>query len=44
MLNLSNVEVIYDKVFLAIRGVSLSVDEGSMVALLGRTARARARP
>src|SRR5690606_17437505 len=35
MLNLSNVEVVYDKVFLAIRGVSLSVDEGSMVALLG---------
>src|SRR5690606_34592797 len=35
MLNLSNVEVVYDKVFLAIRGVSLSVEQGGMVALLG---------
>src|SRR5699024_2299850 len=35
MLTLENVEVIYDKVFLAIRGVSLNVQEGSMVALLG---------
>ncbi|MFA5520994.1 MAG: ABC transporter ATP-binding protein [Castellaniella sp.] len=35
MLALENVEVIYDKVFLAIRGVSLSVPEGGMVALLG---------
>ncbi|GGO50760.1 branched-chain amino acid transport system ATP-binding protein [Roseovarius pacificus] len=32
---LSNVEVIYDKVFLAIKGVSLEVGEGEMVALLG---------
>lgn len=35
MLKLSNVEVVYDKVFLAIRGVSLQVNEGGMVALLG---------
>ncbi len=35
MLTLENVEVIYDKVFLAIRGVSLRVQDGSMVALLG---------
>lgn len=35
MLTLSNVEVVYDKVFLAIRGVSLSVEQGGMVALLG---------
>ena len=35
MLSLSNVEVVYDKVFLAIRGVSLSVEDGGMVALLG---------
>lgn len=35
LLALENVEVIYDKVFLAIKGVSLEVEEGSMVALLG---------
>ncbi len=35
MLNLSNVEVVYDRVFLAIRGVSLKLDEGGMIALLG---------
>jgi branched-chain amino acid transport system ATP-binding protein len=35
LLTLNNVEVAYDKVFLAIKGVSLSVEEGSMVALLG---------
>jgi branched-chain amino acid transport system ATP-binding protein len=34
-LALSNVEVVYDKVFLAIKGVSLKVGEGDMVALLG---------
>ncbi|PWJ86388.1 branched-chain amino acid transport system ATP-binding protein [Pseudaminobacter salicylatoxidans] len=34
-LALSNVEVVYDKVFLAIKGVSLEVGEGDMVALLG---------
>lgn len=35
MLTLSSVEVVYDKVFLAIRGVSLHLDAGGMVALLG---------
>ena len=35
ILTLNNVEVAYDKVFLAIKGVSLEVQEGSMVALLG---------
>ena len=35
LLTLNNVEVAYDKVFLAIKGVSLAVEEGSMVALLG---------
>jgi len=35
LLTLSNVEVVYDRVFLAIKGVSLEVEEGDMVALLG---------
>lgn len=35
LLRLSNVEVIYDKVFLAIKGISLEIREGDMVALLG---------
>ncbi len=35
MLTLSNVEVVYDKVFLPTKGVSLEVGEGDMVALLG---------
>ncbi len=35
LLSLSNVEVVYDKVFLAIKGVSLEVQKGDMVALLG---------
>jgi len=35
ILALSNVEVIYDRVFLAIKGVSLEVEEGGMIALLG---------
>ncbi len=35
MLTLGNVEVVYDRVFLAIKGVSLEVPEGGMVALLG---------
>jgi branched-chain amino acid transport system ATP-binding protein len=35
LLRLSNVEVVYDKVFLAIKGVSLEIREGDMVALLG---------
>ena len=35
LLTMSNVEVAYDKVFLAIKGVSLEVGAGDMVALLG---------
>jgi branched-chain amino acid transport system ATP-binding protein len=35
MLSLENVEVVYDRVFLAIKGVSLEVAEGGAVALLG---------
>jgi branched-chain amino acid transport system ATP-binding protein len=35
MLSLANVEVVYDRVYLAIKGVSLEVKEGGMVALLG---------
>ncbi len=35
LLTLNNVEVAYDRVFLAIKGVSLEVGEGAMVALLG---------
>lgn len=35
LLTLNNVEVAYDKVFLAIKGVSLDVEEGAVVALLG---------
>jgi branched-chain amino acid transport system ATP-binding protein len=35
VLELSNVEVIYDKVILVLRGLSLTVAEGEVVALLG---------
>jgi len=35
VLTLSNVEVIYDKIFLAIKGISVQVPEGGRVALLG---------
>ncbi len=35
MLSLGNVEVVYDRVFLAVKGVSIEVSEGGMVALLG---------
>jgi branched-chain amino acid transport system ATP-binding protein len=35
MLTLENIEVVYDSVFLAIKGVSLEVPEGGSVALLG---------
>lgn len=34
-LTLNNIEVIYDHVFLAIKGVSIEVPKGGMVALLG---------
>ncbi len=35
ILSLNNIEVVYDYVLLAIKGVSLAVPEGGMVALLG---------
>ena len=35
MLSLNNIEVVYDYVSLAIKGVSLDVPQGGMVALLG---------
>jgi len=35
MLELTNIEVIYDKVILVLRGLSLTVGEGEVVALLG---------
>ena len=35
VLSLNNVEVIYDHVSLAIKGVSIDVPKGGMVALLG---------
>src|SRR5512137_2546069 len=34
-LTLNNVEVIYDRVALAIKGVSVEVPQGGMIALLG---------
>ena len=35
MLSLNNIEVIYDEVILVLRGLSMSVDQGRIVALLG---------
>ena len=35
ILSLNNIEVIYDQVALAIKGVSITVPKGGMVALLG---------
>lgn len=35
LLALNNIEVIYDRVFLAVKGVSLEVPRGGLVALLG---------
>ncbi|RYY85795.1 MAG: ATP-binding cassette domain-containing protein, partial [Comamonadaceae bacterium] len=35
ILGLNNIEVIYDRVALAIKGVSIEVPQGGMVALLG---------
>jgi len=35
MLELNNIEVIYDRVILVLKGMSLRVDEGQIVALLG---------
>src|SRR5690606_16122656 len=35
LLNLNNIEVIYNDVILVLKGLSLSVEKGSIVALLG---------
>jgi branched-chain amino acid transport system ATP-binding protein len=35
LLSVNNIEVIYDRVILVLKGVSLQVDEGGIVALLG---------
>ena len=35
LLELNNIEVVYDSVFLAVKGVSIAVPEGGLVALLG---------
>ncbi|MGL4289289.1 MAG: ATP-binding cassette domain-containing protein, partial [Phreatobacter sp.] len=35
LLTLNNVEVVYDRVFLAVKGVSIEVPERGLVALLG---------
>ena len=35
LLSIKNIEVIYDHVILVLKGVSLDVPEGSIVALLG---------
>ena len=35
MLQVNNIEVIYDKAILVLKGMSLSVPEGKIVALLG---------
>jgi branched-chain amino acid transport system ATP-binding protein len=35
LLSLNNVEVVYDRVFLAVKSVSIDVEEGGLVALLG---------
>ena len=36
LLAVNNIEVIYDHVILVLKGVSLKVPEGAIVALLGR--------
>src|SRR5260370_13799785 len=35
MLAINNIEVVYDRVILVLKGVSISVDEGSITTLLG---------
>ena len=43
MLRLNNVQVIYSEVILVLKGLSLDVEEGKIVALLAPTGRARRR-
>ena len=35
LLSLNNIEVVYDRVFLAVKSVSIDVPEGGLVSLLG---------
>lgn len=35
MVDPDNVEIVYDRHFLAVQGVSIEVDQGDIVALLG---------
>ena len=35
LLDVNNIEVVYDRVILVLKGVSIAVPEGGMVALLG---------
>ena len=42
LLSVNNIEVIYNHVILVLKGVSLDVPEGSIVALLGGNGAARA--
>jgi branched-chain amino acid transport system ATP-binding protein len=42
-LSINNIEVIYDHVILVLKGVSLNVPKGKIVALLGPTAPANRR-
>ncbi len=44
MLKVSNIEVIYDDVILVLKGLSLEVPEGQIVALLGANGAGRAPP
>jgi branched-chain amino acid transport system ATP-binding protein len=43
LLSVRNIEVVYDDVILVLRGLSLEVPQGAIVALLGATARASRR-
>ncbi|AMY71622.1 hypothetical protein AKL17_4410 [Frigidibacter mobilis] len=42
ILSMNSVEVLYDNVMLAIKGVSVQVPKGEMIALLDRTEREKA--
>ena len=44
LLDVNGIEVIYNHVILVLKGVSLQVPEGRIVALLGANGRARPRP